>query len=307
MIKWKIFKFLLCNLLPWFNNNLSNLSLIRFSCLSNFLSTILIGFIYELGNKILDFSKVIITDLLGNKSSILQQMNKGNFTSSTLKPNLIFSRYYSTSSKNPNYSPEVIYLNSDLDKERILKENKGKSGVYLWKNLLNNKIYVGSSTNLSRRFSFYFSIKSLLNYKSQSILIKGLLKYGYSSFKVEILEYCEPKRCLEIEQKYINLLNPEYNILKTVGSTLGFKHREGYKEKIKISKNLKFNTAAGKVTVSKPVAVTDTLTSTTTSYPSIIQAEAALKASKGSLNKCLKTNKKLYKKRYLISLLAATS
>ena len=39
---------------------------------------------------------------------------------------------------------------------------------------------------------------------------------------------------------------------------------KGYKEKFKISKNLKNNTAAGKVAVSKPVAVTDILTSTTT-------------------------------------------
>jgi hypothetical protein len=61
---------------------------------------------------------------------------------------------------------------------------------------------------------FYFSIKSLLNYKFNSILIRALLKYGYSKFKLEILEYCEPNRCLEIEQNYINLLNPEYNILK---------------------------------------------------------------------------------------------
>jgi len=52
-------------------------------------------------------------------------------------------------------------------------------------------------------FYFYFSIKSLLNYKFHSIFIKGLIKYGYSNFKLEILEYCEPNRCLEIEKNYI--------------------------------------------------------------------------------------------------------
>jgi len=166
----------LCKSLPWFKNNLSNLSLIRLSCLSIFLSTLLIGFIYELGNKVLDFSKVIITDLLGNKSSTLQQINKGQNTSSTLKPNLIFSRSYSTSSKNPKYSPEVIYLNSDLEKESIITENKGKSGVYLLKNLLKGKIFVGSSLRLESRFAFYFSVVSLMNYKFRSIIYSALLK-----------------------------------------------------------------------------------------------------------------------------------
>jgi hypothetical protein len=33
----------------------------------------------------------------------------------------------------------------------------------------------------------------------------------------EILEYCEPSKVLEREQYYIDLLKPEYNILKTAG------------------------------------------------------------------------------------------
>lgn len=126
MIILKIFKNLLCKLLPRFKNNLSNLSLIRLSCLSIFLNILLISFIYKLDNNVLDFSKVIIVDLFVNKSSTLQQINKGPNTSSTLIPNLIVSRSYSTSSKNPQYYPEVIYLNSDLEKESIIKENKGK-------------------------------------------------------------------------------------------------------------------------------------------------------------------------------------
>jgi hypothetical protein len=57
---------------------------------------------------------------------------------------------------------------------------------------------------------------------------------------------------------------------------------------MKISKKFKINTAAGTVAVFKPVVVTDTQTSTTTTYPSIKQAETALNASQGSLNKSLK-------------------
>jgi group I intron endonuclease len=42
----------------------------------------------------------------------------------------------------------------------------------------------------------------------------ALLKYGYSNFRVEILEYCEPSQCIEREKHYIKLLSPEYNIVQ---------------------------------------------------------------------------------------------
>jgi group I intron endonuclease len=45
-------------------------------------------------------------------------------------------------------------------------------------------------------------------------ICRALLKHGYSSFSLEILEYCEPEKCLEREKHYWGLLNPEYNIAK---------------------------------------------------------------------------------------------
>jgi hypothetical protein len=46
----------------------------------------------------------------------------------------------------------VTYSNADLQKLSILKDNKSKTGVYRWVNLLNNKTYIGSSINLGGRF-----------------------------------------------------------------------------------------------------------------------------------------------------------
>ena len=60
--------------------------------------------------------------------------------------------------------------------------------------------------------------------RSKSRINRSLLKLGYCSFSLEILEYCTPEKCIEREQYYLYLLNPEYNILKTAGSSLGFKH-----------------------------------------------------------------------------------
>jgi len=62
------------------------------------------------------------------------------------------------------------------------------------------------------------------------MIYKALVKYGYSSFKLEILENCEPNILIEREQYYLDLLNPEYNILKKAGSLLGFRHSEASRE-----------------------------------------------------------------------------
>ena len=43
---------------------------------------------------------------------------------------------------------------------------------------------------------------------------------------LEIIEYCEKSDLIKKEQYYIDLLKPEYNILKIAGSSLGFKHTE---------------------------------------------------------------------------------
>lgn len=53
---------------------------------------------------------------------------------------------------------------------------------------------------------------------------KALLKYGYSNFSLEILEYCNKEDVLLREQYYLDLLKPEYNILKIAGNSFGYKH-----------------------------------------------------------------------------------
>lgn len=56
------------------------------------------------------------------------------------------------------------------------------------------------------------------------LIVKALLKYGYSGFKLEILEYCNKNEVIEREQYYIETLNPEYNTLKVARSSYGFRH-----------------------------------------------------------------------------------
>jgi len=117
------------------------------------------------------------------------------------------------------------YDNADSMKLQILKENCDKSGIYHWTNKINGKTYVGRSINLYTRFKSYFSISHLMHPSKKNIIIYNvLLKYGYSQFKLEILEYCDKDIIISRKQYYLDLLNLEYNILKDAGTLLGFKH-----------------------------------------------------------------------------------
>ena len=43
------------------------------------------------------------------------------------------------------------YTDADTQKEQILQENKGKSGIYCWINKNNDKFYIGSAVDLKKR------------------------------------------------------------------------------------------------------------------------------------------------------------
>jgi hypothetical protein len=118
--------------------------------------------------------------------------------------------------------PIITYDNIDINKCTILEENINKSGVYRLVNKVNGKSYIGSSIYLSNEFSNYYYLNSLtLQIKGSIIIYRALLKYGYKNFSLDIIEYCESNVLRKREQYYINILNPEYNILKIGKNNLG--------------------------------------------------------------------------------------
>ena len=70
------------------------------------------------------------------------------------------------------------------DIKTIYRENNRLSGIYRWVNLKNGSTYIGSGTDLARRFRDYFSEKWLIkeSLKNNSIINRALLKNGYSNF-----------------------------------------------------------------------------------------------------------------------------
>jgi group I intron endonuclease len=57
-------------------------------------------------------------------------------------------------------------------------------------------------------------------------MCSSLLKYGYSEFSLEILEYCYPINLISREIYYIDNLKPDYNILTIAISSKGFKQKK---------------------------------------------------------------------------------
>lgn len=148
------------------------------------------------------------------------------------------------------FVPIMIYHNADSDKSRILSENFGFAGIYMWTHNHSGKIYIGSAVNLSKRFSqYYFS--SYLRY-SDNYISRALIEYTHSAFSLAILEYVEITNLsleevrlliLKREQYYLDLIFEvdfgapnTYNLNPTAGSRLGSNHTE--ETKVKISKSL---------------------------------------------------------------------
>src|SRR5260221_8140742 len=149
-------------------------------------------------------------------------------------PFLICSSQRNFSTYSAAYSPITpvkVYANAGVEKVQIFAENHDKAGVYRWVNKINGNSYVGCSIDLGRRFYQYFNINHLKRNTCMRIC-RALLKYGYSNFKLEILKYCNPAKSSQLEQFYLDLLKPEYNILKLAGSSLGFRRSEETRAKI---------------------------------------------------------------------------
>jgi group I intron endonuclease len=127
---------------------------------------------------------------------------------------------------NNNIMPYITYTDLDINKYTIYEENRNKTAIYRWNNLITGEAYVGSAVDLTKRLWCYFSLGFLKKElrRNRSIISSSLLKYGYSNFSLDVLEFCNKDILIEREQYYIDNLKPKYNILKVAGSRLGCKH-----------------------------------------------------------------------------------
>ena len=114
-------------------------------------------------------------------------------------------------------------------------------GIYQILNLINGKIYIGSSSvDIAKRWRCHKSY--LRNNKHQNnYLQRAFNKYGEENFIMELVELVSNKnKVISIEQKWLDKLQPftntnnGYNICKTAGNTCGKHHSKD--AKLKMSK-----------------------------------------------------------------------
>ena len=164
-----------------------------------------------------------------SSSNSFNPKNNNNKSSERLK---IFLNKYAL-------KPLMIYDNLESKDTHILikKTLSGKSGIYMIINLVNDKFYIGSASS----DRLYVRFMNHLIYKTGSdIVAKAVEKYGIDQFAFIIVKYCNPiisknnsLILLNLETYYLQKYKPPYNILNIGGSSLGYKHTELTKEKMK--------------------------------------------------------------------------
>lgn len=121
-----------------------------------------------------------------------------------------------------------------MKKLEFKKYNK-VSGIYKITDIINGKIYIGSSKNLYDRIRIHI-MRLNHNNHSNILLQRFVNKYGINSLKLDIIELCDSKDCIILEQKWIDCLkcvSPNgFNLCEKAYSVIGRRHTQEAKNKI---------------------------------------------------------------------------
>ena len=136
-------------------------------------------------------------------------------------------------------NPVYIFDNLDTEniRKQILNETKGLSGIYMIVNKITKDYYIGSAA--TNRFYARFS-NHLIYFRGSKIVKLAVKKYELKNFAFIILELYpnivtkeNNKELMDLEDRYLKLLLPNYNILTEAGSSFGYKHTEVDRKKMK--------------------------------------------------------------------------
>jgi predicted GIY-YIG superfamily endonuclease len=111
---------------------------------------------------------------------------------------------------------------------------RNKSGIYIIKNSINTRVYIGSAKDLYCRMIMHkTSLIKGTHYSSK--MQRFVNKYGIETISFEIIEYTSKEYLLEKEQYWINHYQPEFNSCRIAGSRLGIKCNDESKERMRIA------------------------------------------------------------------------
>lgn len=128
-------------------------------------------------------------------------------------------------------------------------------GIYKITNKLNNKIYIGQSVNIEKRWSAHRTRPFNENANQySSLLYKAIRKYGLQNFTFEVIEECIPSQLDEKEKYYIqkyksNQIEFGYNL--TAGGQSATTVSKISESDLKIIYNLLINSTLSEEEISK--------------------------------------------------------
>lgn len=101
------------------------------------------------------------------------------------------------------YFPIKGWSEEDYKRLKDGEKQVERSGIYSIKNKVNNKVYVGSATNLSRRFGEHMRMFRRNKHENDH-LQKSWNKYGEANFIFNIEYFCKETDLVLFEQKFID-------------------------------------------------------------------------------------------------------
>jgi len=243
-------------------------------------------------------------------------------------------------------NPVYTFENLDLEnvRKQILNETEGLSGIYMIVNKITKDYYIGSAA--TNRFYGRFS-NHLIYFRGSKIVKLAVKKYELSNFAFIILDLYpnivtkeNNKELLNLEDTYLKLLLPNYNILTEAGSSFGYKHTEVDRQKMKDSFNdvrreMIGNLNRGKrfspetidkmrqkalnrppmsdrtknkcITNTRPVVLYNLKGTVDGEYSTILDAAKSINCGEKTIRRALKTEKGLVKKQWVVKDLSKTN
>ena len=220
----------------WFNISISFAIILRilFYTLQNLIKNNKV-FIYPTGKYI----KNTKYNRLNNKP--IYYLNKCRYSTNSTNNSIQFSYSERLNSIIKELELNPVYIFENLDSEnirkQILNETKDLSGIYMIVNKITKDYYIGSAS--TNRFYARFS-NHVIYFRGSKIVKSAVKKYELKNFAFIVLELYpnvvtkeNNKELLDLEDKYLKLLLPNYNILTEAGSSFGYKHTEVDRQKMK--------------------------------------------------------------------------
>ena len=241
---------------------------------------------------------------------------------------------------NPAYIYEDLHLKET--KDLMKKKTENLSGIYLIFNKMTGDYYIGSaSTNkFYARFSnhlLYFRGSKIVKLAVRKYKLNNFAFLILELFP-EIINKENNKKLLDLEDFYLKSLLPNYNILTEAGSSFGYKHTELSRLKMKTNYSLERRKLIGNLnkdkklssdTVekirekaltrknrsfsekgllnmkkkSKPIILFNLNNTVFGEYSSITEAAESINCSVKTINRALKTDKKILKRRFIVQYL----